>query len=50
MVEMAEEIGEDLDPEMAKLIEGIDFSDENYGLEILKREIEQRKAIALWWD
>jgi hypothetical protein len=50
MLESLEEIGEELDPEMAKLIEGIDFSDENYGLEILKRQIEQNKAISLWWD
>jgi hypothetical protein len=50
MVEMAEEMGEELDPEMMKLIEGIDFSDENHGLEILKRELEQRKEIVLWWD
>jgi hypothetical protein len=50
MIEMAEEMGEELDPAMTKLIEGIDFNDENYGLEILKREIEQRKDIVLWWD
>jgi hypothetical protein len=50
MVEMAEETGEELAPEMQKLIEGIDFSDENYGLEILKREILQRKGVNLWWD
>jgi hypothetical protein len=50
MLESLEEMGEEPDPEMAKLIEGVDFSDENYGLEILKREVEKRKAIMLWWD
>jgi hypothetical protein len=25
-------------------------NDENYRLEILKRQIEQKKAISLWWD
>jgi hypothetical protein len=50
MVEMMEETGEELSPEMAVLIEGVDFTDENYGLEILKREIENRKAVKLWWD
>jgi uncharacterized protein DUF4253 len=50
MLEMAEELGEEIDPAMAKLIEGIDFSDENYGVEILKREVEQRKSVVLWWD
>jgi hypothetical protein len=50
MIEMAEEMGEELDPEMLKSIESIDFSDENYGLEILKREIEAKKSVMLWWD
>ncbi len=50
MVEMANEMGEELDPEMMQLIEGIDFNDENYGLEILKRELEARKNVKLWWD
>jgi hypothetical protein len=50
MLESLEEIGEELDPETAKLIEGVDFNDEKYGLEILKRQVEQNKAISLWWD
>ena len=37
-------------PDIRKLVEGVDFSDENYGLEILKRELEQKKAVTLWWD
>lgn len=50
MVEMAEETGEELPPHMAVLIEGIDFSDENYGLEILKRELQVKRSVKLWWD
>ena len=50
MLESMEEIGEEIDPDMAKLIEGVDFNDENYGLEILKRQVAQNKAISLWWD
>jgi hypothetical protein len=50
MVETMEEVGEELEPEMAKLIEGVDFNDESYGLEILKRQLEQMKSIQLWWD
>ena len=50
MLESLEEMGEEVDPEMATLIEGIDFDDENYGLEILKRQIERDKAVSLWWD
>src|SRR3954447_2805746 len=43
MIEMMQETGEELPPEMKKLIKGVDFTDENYGLEILKRELQQRK-------
>ena len=50
MTEVMEESGDAIPPEMEKLIEGIDFSDENYGLEILKREIEQKMKVSLWWD
>jgi hypothetical protein len=50
MVEMIEETGEGLEPEMKKLIEGVDFEDENYGLEILKRSLQQGKSVRLWWD
>jgi hypothetical protein len=50
MVEAMEEIGEDLSPEMEQLIAGIDFADENYGLEILKRELRLRNSVKLWWD
>jgi hypothetical protein len=50
MIEMMEETGEDLTPEMKKLTAGVDFTDENYGLEILKREIQQKKGVQLWWD
>jgi hypothetical protein len=44
------EMYEELSPQLKKLIEGIDFEDENYGLEILKREIQQNKSVSLWWD
>jgi hypothetical protein len=50
MLEMAEETGQEIAPEIQKLIEGVDFSDENYGVEILKREVQLRKAVSLWWD
>lgn len=50
MIEMMEESGDKIPPDMEKLIERIDFSDENYGLEILKREIEHGMKVRLWWD
>lgn len=50
MIEVMEEAGEEPEPEMKKLIEGIDFEDEEYGLEVLKRELEQKRNVKLWWD
>jgi len=49
VAEMIEEMDE-VSPAMQKLIEGVDFEDEDYGIEILKREIEQKKDLHLWWD
>ncbi|EEF60831.1 DUF4253 domain-containing protein [Pedosphaera parvula] len=50
LLELAEESGQPIAPETQKLIEGVDFEDENYGIEILKREVEQGKKVTLWWD
>src|SRR5687767_6891763 len=41
---------EDLSPEMKELIEGVDFEDEDYGLEILKRQLQRDSKLTLWWD
>lgn len=49
-IEMASETGEDIPPSMQELIKGVDFEDENYGLEILKRELQRDKKVMLWWD
>jgi hypothetical protein len=49
VAEMIEEMGE-VPPEMQKLVEGVNLEDEDYGLEILKREIQMRKNVTLWWD
>jgi len=50
MLEMMAEAGEKPDKQMQKLIAGVDFEDEDYGLEILKRELLQKKNMKLWWD
>ncbi|HEX7653336.1 MAG TPA: DUF4253 domain-containing protein [Verrucomicrobiae bacterium] len=50
MVESMADMGEPISPAMQKLIEGVDFSDPEYGLEILKREIIMKKSLTLWWD
>jgi hypothetical protein len=50
MIEMAAEMGEDIPANMQELIKGVDLDDENYGLEILKRELQRDKKVMLWWD
>jgi hypothetical protein len=50
MLEMLEESGKKPTAEIQELIEGVDFEDEDYGLEILKRELLKKKQVSLWWD
>lgn len=50
MVEMAEEHGHEIPAESLKLIEGIDFQDENFGLKILQRDLKANKLMGFWWD
>ncbi len=50
MIEMSEETGEEIPEDLQELIKGVDFEDEDYGLEILKREILRDKKLTLWWD
>ena len=50
MIEMAEEFGQEIPEETIKLVEGIDFSDENYGLKILQRDLKEKKLMGFWWD
>jgi hypothetical protein len=40
----------DLPEGVAELIEGIDFDDAEYGLEIMKRSIRRDHKVGLWWD
>jgi Domain of unknown function (DUF4253) len=35
---------------MQKLIKGVDFDDKDFGIEILKRMVQQTKNVRLWWD
>jgi hypothetical protein len=47
---MMEEAGEKPDETIQKLIEGVNFEEEGYGFEILRRELIQGKKVQLWWD
>jgi hypothetical protein len=46
--EVIEEMG--VPPNLAGLVEDLDFSDDHYGLEILKRLIARDRQLKLWWD
>jgi len=50
MLQMAEETGQSISPELMKLLDGIDFSKEDFGLEILQRDLRENKLVRLWWD
>lgn len=36
--------------EMESLVEGVDFQNEDFGPEILKRQLQQQRKLTLWWD
>ncbi len=50
MIASSEELGQAIPAEVQTFVAGVDFSDENYGLELLKRSLQQTKTAALWWD
>jgi hypothetical protein len=35
---------------LRELAEGIDFEDENFAFELLKKSLRQDQTIGLWWD
>lgn len=50
MIEMAEEMGEDLDPTNLELIHGLEPNAEDFGLKVMERDLPRVMAITLWWD
>lgn len=50
MLKLADEHGIPLDENTLKLIEGVDFSNDDFGLELLRRSLFLTKQVALWWD
>jgi hypothetical protein len=50
MVERALIAGEEIDPNLLKLIEGIDLKRSNAGVLLLGRSIQKHKQVTLWWD
>jgi len=50
MLSMAEESGQELPPDLAALVDGIDFGDEDFGLLILQHDLKAKRQVARWWD
>lgn len=50
LVEAAEETGMDLPENIQQLIEGVDLTEENCGLELLARSLKRDQKVPLWWD
>ncbi|HIK18130.1 MAG TPA: DUF4253 domain-containing protein [Leptolyngbyaceae cyanobacterium M33_DOE_097] len=50
MIESFTEADEDIPEDVYQLIEGVDFSDENYGLILLERALKIDGHVQLWWD
>src|SRR5262245_12299411 len=46
--EVIEDMG--VPPNLEGLVEDLDFSDDKYGLEILKRLVIRDQQLKLWWD
>jgi hypothetical protein len=50
MLDAAEEMGEEIDPAIAELVEGVNFEDEDYGVVLLARALKRDPICQLWWD
>jgi hypothetical protein len=50
MVEMAGESGEGIPEKARELIEGVDLTRDDYGMELLRRSLAKQTRFALWWD
>ncbi len=50
MMEMAEETGQEVPPEIEQLVDGVDLDDDDYGVTLLERSIQKNKQVGLWWD
>ena len=49
-IEAMEEADEEIPANMKKLVEGLDPEADDFGVRVLERELQQKKALTLWWD
>ncbi|WP_049722829.1 DUF4253 domain-containing protein [Gilvimarinus polysaccharolyticus] len=50
MIEMMEESGQPIPEKIMDQIEGVDLSEEDYGLKVLQNVIRKEKRLGFWWD
>jgi hypothetical protein len=50
MLDAVEETGEEPDPAILELVEGVSFDSEDYGVVLLARSLKRDHIIQLWWD
>jgi hypothetical protein len=49
-IEIMEGFEQDLADNVKALIQDVDFTDDDYGFELLKRSLALNNAVTLWWD
>ncbi|WP_055076206.1 DUF4253 domain-containing protein [Pseudanabaena sp. 'Roaring Creek'] len=50
LLEEMEASEQDIPENFQEFVKDIDFNDENYGFELLKRSLALNKSVGLWWD
>jgi hypothetical protein len=50
MIGYADETGEPVPDHLRELVDGVDLTADDYGLELLKRSLAKHKLVTLWWD
>ncbi|PZU97319.1 MAG: hypothetical protein DCE90_07120 [Pseudanabaena sp.] len=50
MIDILQKTEQEVPSDLLEMTAGIDFADENYGLELLKRSLVATKELFLWWD
>ncbi|WP_071880727.1 DUF4253 domain-containing protein [[Leptolyngbya] sp. PCC 7376] len=50
LIEIAEAHGQQIPPENLELMEGLDPDSDDFGLEVMQRDLLRTKTLTLWWD
>jgi hypothetical protein len=50
MIDAAEDMDQEIDEATQELIAGVDLEAEDYGLELMRRDLPKKMKMTLWWD